>query len=187
MGIHKQLPLEKERPACHLTPIVKLDSPSTFPTFSSPSLSYLLAMCPCLTCFVPKSAPPCPRAWLRYDPLTHIFSPVPPVPSPSPNQGKFLFSFLFPFLSFLSSPQSSSTHIRFRPTVCKSFPFSYSSSSPHPPCHPTSERMQTSTNRACNCISVFVWPHFSPRKRKCDLTLQQIYHNKLPLMSPKQW
>lgn len=60
MGIHKQLPLEKERPACHLTPIVMLDSPSVFPAFSSLSLSFLPAMCPCLTCFGPKSAPLAP-------------------------------------------------------------------------------------------------------------------------------
>lgn len=190
MGIHKQLPLEKERPPCHLTPIVMLGSPSTFPTFSSLSLSYLLAMYPCLTCFVPKSAPPYPRARLRSDLLTHILTPVAPVPSPSFDQGKLIFFLSSSFSLIPVFPEkffNSNSLQPYRVQIISTFIPPSSAHQPGLSCHPTPETMQTSANCACNSISVFVWPHFSQRKQKCDLTLQQIYHYKLPLMSPKQW
>lgn len=96
-----------------------LDSPSTFPAFSSLSLSYLFAICPCLTCSVPKAAPPCPHARLRSDPLTHIFTPVPPGSSPSPNQGNFFFPFSY------SCPPCKVVQLRFTPgLLCVNhFPF----------------------------------------------------------------
>lgn len=122
MGIHKQLPLEKERPACHLTPIVMLGSPSTFPTFSSLSLSYLPAMCPCLTCFVPKSAPPCPstaQVWLSHT-SSHQFLQSHHLHLTKEN---FFFPFFFP--SSHSCPPCKVLRLKFTPGLlcANNFPF----------------------------------------------------------------
>lgn len=123
MGSQKQLPLEKERPACHLTS--PLSCWTHLPSLQLPSLSYLLAMFPCLTPFKPNSAPP---AHVHGSGVAHSLMPshqLPSVPPRSFNKGKCLFSFSFFFTLFHSCLPCKVLQLKFTPgLLCAThFPF----------------------------------------------------------------
>lgn len=135
MGSQKEHHLKKERPVCHLT--APLSSwAQLLPAPPSAPLLFLFSYHASLfnsflTHFLPKSAAPCPCAWLRSGSLAHISTPVPSNPITFTKTRDIFIFFHLLFLSLPSSLHSFETQIHSRLTVCKVCPFSHPCSSSH--------------------------------------------------------
>lgn len=175
MGSQKQLRLEKERRACHLTAPLSCWT-QLLPSQPSAPLPFL-SSCPAslFNPFHAQVSSPLPMCMAQVWPAhTRLHASSLQCHYLHPIKENVFFPFIFS--SFHSCLSCKVLQRRFTPALlcAKHFPLSRPSSSPHLSahwCHPTSDGMQTSANCACDCIYVFLWPHFSPRKQKCDHTL----------------